>query len=327
MLDVSFSHPLILLLLELMPVLLLFYFRNYRKQRSVIQLSSFGGFDEYRKTFRQRLIHLPFLLRIFGISFLIIAIADPKSTHLTQVSQADSTEVVYVIDQSSAMLARDFRPNRMESLRTGLDNFIDRHAIYPSGLVSFGEGASTLSPVTDDRQALKEKLDSLPAEGHIFSSNLNQGIMTGLDLLNQNAAKHKFLICFTASNNAGQPDYLSTSQSIDSAHAKLFLVAVASEGLVQTLVESSGKLMYQNSVINLDETAFHQLCKAKGSQYIRAASETDLDGSFITMGQLLDQNKTSWTKNYQGIFPFAWVAAGFLVLEIMLRYTYLKSLP
>ncbi len=325
--DISFSHPYTLLLLELVPAMLLYYFRNYRKQRSVIQLSSFSGFTGYKKTFRQRLVHTPFLLRTLGISMLIIAIADPKNIHLRQLNDSQNSQLVYLIDQSAPMLDIDFKPNRMESLRASLYNFIDHHSSYPSGLAGFSSGPGIECPVTNDISNLKIKLAKMQVHTDNFSPALNESIEAALGLLMQTKSRNKFLICFTAGNNSGLPDTRSTAAMLKKQGIKLCLVAIASVGLARTVVRSQGKLVFRNSIEDLDELPFRQLSEETGGQYFRVTSSQELDGAMLHISGLIDQNKSLWTKNYEGILPFAWIAAFLLCLEIFLRYTFLKSLP
>lgn len=327
MLEVTFSRPYALLLLELIPLLLLFYFRNYRRQRSIIQLSTFSGFTGYRKTFRQRFIHLPFFLRLTSISLLIIAIANPRSAHQLQQNDTSKSAIAYVVDQSSGMLSKDFTPNRMESLRASLDNFMSTHTAFVSGLAGFSAGANIECPLTDDSNTLRSKLESmqvLPAGTRV---PLNAGIETGIDLLVQEKASHKFLICFTSANNSGGPADETVMQDLSSNKISLYLVAISSEGIATTVTRREGKLVYQNSVIDLDETIFKRLTAPQNGQYFRVTDSRELDGTMLRISRLLEQHKTFWVQNYEGIFPFALVAALILCMELISRYTFLKSLP
>jgi len=327
MVDLSFSHPYALLLLELVPLLFLFYFRNYRHQRSVIQLSTFSGFQGYQKTLRQRIIHTPFILRSLSISLLIIAISDPKSAQHQRIADISKSEIIYVTDLSAAMLAKDFDPNRMESLKASLSNFISRHKNIPSGLASFATDASIECALTDDFNTLQLKLDDLQVSTTAFSASLNQGLSTGIDLLNQGSATHKFLICFTGSNNSGGITDEELVHTIEKDKITVIIVAIASEGLVESVARKYGKLVYQNTIINLDEQVYRLLTAENGGEYFRVTSNSELDTALLRISQLVEQDKTTWSRSYAGIFPFGILAAFLLGLELVLRYTFLKSLP
>lgn len=327
MAELSFSHPYALLLLELIPMLFLFYFRNYRHQRSVIQLSTFSGFEGYKKTIRQRFIHAPFILRSIAITLLIIAIADPKSARQQRIADIRRSELVYVIDHSANMLAKDFEPNRMESLKTSLTNFISHHKNLPSGVVAFASQATIESPLTDDYNALQLKLENIDVLTTAFSAGLNDGLLTGIDLLNQGKALHKFLICFTASNNTGNITDQETVNAIRKNNISVIIVAIASEGLVESVARKRGRLIYQNTIIDLDEQVYKLLSTGNEGEYFRVTSNQELDTAMLRISQLIERDKTSWLRSYEGIFPFALMAAIILALELILRYTFLKSLP
>lgn len=327
MVEINFSRPYALLLLELVPLMLLFYFRNYRKQRPVIQLSTFSGLSGYQKTYRQRLIHLPFLLRCLGISLLIIAIADPRSAHHERLKDIRNSAAAYVIDQTAAMLATDLSPNRMESLKTGLDNFIRQHADIPGCISGFADDARVECPLTDDNAALLSRLENMKVETTAFSAGLNEGIETGIDLLNQGKVRHKFLICFTASNNAGPVTDEAVSDKIQQSGVTVFMVAIASQGLARAVIKRRGKLIFQNAIVDLDEGRYRRFAGGKDRQYFRVTSNSELDRALLEISRVIEQHKTGWSRNYAGIFPFALVAALILCLELILRYTVLKSLP
>ncbi len=58
-----------LYLLFILPLLILWYWKQNKKRSAAITYSNLDVFDGLNKTLKERLRHLPFLLRLIGLSF------------------------------------------------------------------------------------------------------------------------------------------------------------------------------------------------------------------------------------------------------------------
>lgn len=324
--DFSFSHPYYLLFLELVPVMLILYFRNYRKQRSVIQISSLGGFRTYKKTFRQKLIHLPFILRVIGISFIIIAMADPKTVSYDLVRDSSPTESIILIDISQNSLAKDLSPNRLGSLKISLDHYLDSHLGNSYGIVTLGRQTNTLVPITDDIQTLKNSIENLEPE-FCDPINLSQGLELGLEGFEDSQSKHKQILIFLSGNpNISEP-FFDEALKIKQKGISIYPTILASEGFALYPVSSLRPNRFTLQVIQVDEKPLLDIAAISGGSLFRSRNNTELDQNFLKVNDEIEKIQTKKNPNYSGILPFAILASFLLILEILLRYTYLKSLP
>jgi len=323
--DFTFSHPYLLLLLEIIPVLLIFYFRNYRRSRSIIQISSFSGFVQYRKTLRQKLIHLPFIFRILSLFCLIVAMADPKMIQYNLTRDTSPSESILLVDISQNSLAKDFNPNRLNSLKLALDHFLDSHLGQSFGLVTMGNEVVTRVPITEDTQTLKNALDDLNPE-FTASTNLSEGLETSLLNFEESVADHKQVIIFLSGNPSSR-NLLNPALEAKKFGISLHPFVLASEGFALSPVYYNQGIHYINQVINIREKPLRDLAAVSGGTYFRSGSNSELDQNFLKLNDVLEKLKTKKDPNYTGILPFAWMAAIFLILEIILRYTLFKSLP
>ncbi len=324
--DFTFTHPYLLLLLELVPIMLIFYFRNYRRQRSIIQISSFSGFQNYRKTFRQKLIHLPFILRLSGVSCLIIAMADPKTVRYDLARDPSPTESVILIDISQNVLARDFLPSRFSTLKTALDHFLDTHIGQSYGIVTMGSNVITRVPITDDIQTLKRSLENLAPE---FSGapNLQQGIETSLLNFEGSVTQHKQILLFLAGNPSIMHPYYSQIPLCKKMGVSIYPLIIASEGIIPYPMVRNGNQFYTNQIIDIHEKPLIGIALLTKGFLFRARNNAELDQNFLKLSDVLERVKTKKNPSYSGILPFAWMAAIFWLLEILAKYTFLKSLP
>ena len=72
---VTFANPEYLFLLLLLPVLGYWYWRKERRLLVDLQISSIRPFQLTRRTWRQRLRHLLFVLRLTAVTLLVVALA------------------------------------------------------------------------------------------------------------------------------------------------------------------------------------------------------------------------------------------------------------
>src|SRR5688572_12875598 len=122
---ITYAHPFFFWLLVLIPLLALVYFLFLNRKKPVVHYSSLSVFKEVHKTFRQRLIHLPIILRLLALSVFIVAMARPQSTSRSQSINSEGIDIVICLDISESMLAEDFKPNRIEASKKVALNFIE----------------------------------------------------------------------------------------------------------------------------------------------------------------------------------------------------------
>jgi len=109
-----FAWPWMFCLGLLLPAMVVWYVRRSNEAAlPVSTLQSFKGLHSWKT----RLRHLPFLLRLLGMAFFIVALARPQSRSNQQQAEGEGVDIVLCIDVSGSMTAQDFTPNRMEAAK------------------------------------------------------------------------------------------------------------------------------------------------------------------------------------------------------------------
>jgi Ca-activated chloride channel family protein len=67
------------------------------------------------KSYKNYLLHLPFVLRVITFSMVIIVLARPQSTNSWQNTEVEGIDIMLAMDVSTSMLAMDHKPNRIEA--------------------------------------------------------------------------------------------------------------------------------------------------------------------------------------------------------------------
>ena len=100
-------------LLLLLPLALLWYFLKNKKQTAELKISSLKGF-KVTNSWLPKVKHVLFALRLIALTFLIIAIARPRTVDVsTKTKTTRGIDIVMAIDVSASMLAKDLQPNRL----------------------------------------------------------------------------------------------------------------------------------------------------------------------------------------------------------------------
>ena len=75
-----FADPYYLLALLLIPVLIYWYLRGAKRQSGKIKYSDIGLLKQIKPSFKQRMRHGLFALRVLAVTALILALARPQSS-------------------------------------------------------------------------------------------------------------------------------------------------------------------------------------------------------------------------------------------------------
>ena len=90
--------------------------------------------------------HLPFILILVAVAFIIIGLADPR---MPLENVKEGVNIVLVLDGSGSMAATDYTPTRLESAKNAAEILIE--SLEPNdhaGIVLFESGATTVSYLT-----------------------------------------------------------------------------------------------------------------------------------------------------------------------------------
>src|SRR5258708_22046917 len=114
---IYFSQPAFFWLFALLPLLVFWELWKSDKAQATFMVSTVNPFMNMR-SWRTTLRHAPFVLRLLGISCLIVALARPQSRYDEQLVEGEGIDIVLCLDISGSMLAQDFTPNRMEAAKS-----------------------------------------------------------------------------------------------------------------------------------------------------------------------------------------------------------------
>lgn len=106
-------------------------------------------------------VRTQFCLQVFGIIFIICALARPQAGESTQEIKSEGIELLILADVSDSMMAEDVRPSRLAQMKIELSKLLDLMPGNKTGVIAFAGSSALLSPLTSDPNALRMYIDSL----------------------------------------------------------------------------------------------------------------------------------------------------------------------
>ncbi len=328
--NITFAYPYLLYLLLLLPLVLLWYWRQNRKRSAAITYSNLGVFKELKTTVRERLRHLPFILRLIGLGLLIVALARPQSFSAGENVYTEGIDVAMLLDISGSMLAEDLKPNRLEAAKEVIDEFVAGRTTDKIGLVVFAAESFTQCPLTIDYPVLRGLLKEIKSGIIEDGTAIGTAIANGVNRLKDSEAKSKVIILLTDGvNNSGEIDPITAAQIAKKFGIRIYTVGVGTQGEAPYPFQTPFGKRYQMVQVDIDEKTLNEVAEITDGKYFRATDNKKLEEIYKTIDKLEKTRieVTSYRKAKE-LF-YGWLGAGLLIilLELILSKTYLRKLP
>ena len=326
------AHPGLLWLFVLMVPLIGWYVYSWHRNEASMQLSTTEAFDSLPTSWRVWVKHLHFALLLAALGCLIVILCRPQTHDSWATSDVEGTDIVVAMDVSTSMLAKDFRPNRLEAAKDVATRFVSGRDHDNIGLVLFAGESYTMVPMTMDNAMLVNAIHEVNTQLLEDGTAIGDGIATSINRIKDGKAVSKSIILLTdGSNNTGVVAPLTAAEIAKKYDIKIYTIGVGSNGTAPypVAIDFAGNIQYQNLPVVIDESTLRKIAAATGGKYFRATSKAVLNDIFKEIDSLekthLDVQRFSHTEdNYM---PWALALLIFVLLAILLRYTALRHVP
>ena len=327
---IMLARPWFLLLLIIIPALVVWYILKRNITTTSIGYSDISGMTKVRPSFRQRMMHVPFILRMLLLALLIFIIARPQKSFDKNDVTVEGIDILMALDISGSMLSEDFKPNRIEAAKEVAMQFIDGRPNDRIGLVIFSSEAFMQSPLTIDHKVLKsffsEVRNGMIADG----TAIGDGLGLSIAHIKKSAAVSKVIILLTDGiNNNGSLDPQTAAEIAKKFGIRVYTIGVGTMGKAPMPFQTSFGIQYQNVDVQIDEALLKQVAETTGGKYFRATNKDKLEQIYNQIDKL-EKSKidvTKYNNRNDQYFIFMLVAVGLLLIEILLRYTVFKKIP
>jgi len=156
----SLLWPGFLYLLLLIPLAIAVYvWVMHRRRRFAVRYSSLSLVREAIAKQSWLRKHLPFILFLFALASLVLALGRPVATVLVPSNEAT---VILAVDVSLSMCSTDIPPNRLQVAKEAALSFVQGNASGRQvGIVAFAGFAEVIQPPTTDERSLAEAISYL----------------------------------------------------------------------------------------------------------------------------------------------------------------------
>lgn len=329
--NIQFIHPWFFLLLLLIPIGVIYKLFFDKKGRITLKMPSLRAL-EGEVSWRGRLRILLPILRIIAFAALVMALARPQSTLKEEEIKAEGVDINLVIDLSSSMLSRDFKPDRLEVSKRVASEFVSKRKHDRIGLTVFSGEAYTQCPLTTDHRVVQEFLASLKCGILEDGTAIGMGLGTAVNRLKDAEAESKVVILLTDGvNNAGYVKPITSAQIAQEFGIKVYTIGVGTKGqaLAPVSRRANGTFVFDLSTVEIDEELLTQISEMTGGKYFRATTAEGLQRIYDEIDRLeKTEIEVTSIKRYSEEFHwFAMIGLIALILELLLRYSVLRTLP
>jgi Ca-activated chloride channel homolog len=329
-----FKTPWLLCLIPvLIPALAYLYF--FRKTASFL-FPSAAFMAGLRPTWRTRLRHLPFILRLVTITLFIVALAGPERVLEESKSQAEGINMALLLDTSTSMAAEDFtingkRQSRLEVIKSVLKDFISQRANDRLALIAFAARPYAVSPLTSDHAWLQANLERVRFGLMEDGTAIGSAIGAGVSRLRKVDGKSKVIVLLTDGvNNAGNVAPLDAAQAASALGIKIYTIGAGTKDLAPYPVQDLfGRTVYQNVKIEIDEDVLKKIAQRTGGEYFRATDTDSLKNIYTRIDQLekVKFEETGYRQVDELFDRVLLLALLLLLIEIILARTLFLRIP
>lgn len=330
MYDITFAQPGYFWLLLIVPIMIVWEWKVNRSRKAQLRFSDLSPFAKKKKTFKEYLVSVPLVLRITATALLVAVLARPQSSSRGQNVTSEGISIVLAMDVSSSMLAEDLKPNRIEAAKKVALDFIDSRQNDLIGLVVFSGESFSQCPITSDHAVLKNLMKDVKSGLLEDGTAIGEGLATAISRLKDSKAKSKVIILLTDGvSNAGSIAPLTAGEIAKTFGIRVYTIGVGTKGMAPYPFKTPFGIQYQNMEVQIDEEVMQQISNATDAKYFRATNNSKLREIYAEIDKL-EKTKievTEFRRHTEEYFPWLAAAGLCLLLEIMLRYAFLRTLP
>jgi len=321
------AHPQYLYLLSVIPLMvLLFVIARIRKKKA---LSKFGDlklierlipeFSSFRET-------LKFILRILAITLIVLGLADPQTGSKLEKIKRKGVDMIFALDVSNSMLARDITPNRLERAKQAIISLLGNLENDRVGLVTFAGKAYIQMPITTDYSATRLFLSDVnPGMIPVQGTAIGDAIETAVGCFG-NTKQSKAIIVITDGENH-EDNAAEAAQQAASQGIRVYTIGIGlAEGAPIPVYSGSTQIGYKKDaqgmtvITRLNEPMLQEIAKAGKGIFVRANnSQTGVKEVFDQINKLeKSEYNTAFFSDYEDRFQFFLFAAILLLFSEVL---------
>ena len=328
----EFQNPAAFFLFLLVPLLFLLRFlKIFRQVTFKAVLSDWNGKAfVWNGKFRRLLSVLAKVIIFAGFAGTIAALADPVITRQEKVYTSLGTDIVFVIDTSPSMAAKDVGGiTRLDSAKNTIRSVAAEYDGCRFGMVVLGNEASVFVPPTADLNLFTGRLDDVKVGILGNGSAIGDGLSTAVcHLVSSSAQKRTIILLTDGENNAGQIHPETAAALAAENDIPVYVIGIGTKGTVpiEYVDPLTGKVYSGYLDSNFNSTSLRRIATITGGRYFEVTTAQEFLHTFETVvkTESVVQNYTFRTVSqscFKKILLWAIIllCAGWFIKTIILR--------
>lgn len=326
----TFANPHYLWFLTILLPLIAWYVYKQARADASLRMSTLSPFNGLKKSVKQYALHGLFVLRCAAIAMIIVAIARPQTSNSMRKESTEGIDIMLALDISGTMLAEDLKPNRLEAAKSVAISFVSDRPNDNIGLVVFAGESFTQCPLTTDHTALINLFQSVEYGMIEDGTAIGLGLANAVNRLKESKAVSKVVILLTdGSNNRGDISPITAAEIAKTMGVRVYTIGAGASDVAPYPFQTPMGVRYQTIPVDIDEDVLRDIADMTGGAYFRAKDTKKLEMIYDEIDQM---EKTrlqvrEYSKKSEDFWPFLVGAFVCLLLEMVLRYTWLRRLP
>ena len=279
----TFASPAFLAALAVVPLALAFHVLSRRRaRRYAVRYPAVATLAPLLPRVASWRRQVPLALFLASLAALALALARP---HVTVAVPKEQASIVLVTDVSRSMLADDVDPNRMEAARAAALHFLDEvpNAVRV-GAVAFSSDPHTIEPPTDDRDKLKDLIDSLSADGGTAAGDALAAALNLVDAPDKDRPPAAIVLLSDGETTTGR-DPLPVARRAGRLGVPIHTVSLGTETAVITMPD--GSLV----PVPPDPEAMRRIAELSGGRAFEVDDADELSGLYEELGSQVTTKK------------------------------------
>ena len=326
-----FEYPKLLWLLVIPALLVLHYiYLELSERHPHLRVSTSVPWMASGRSFMAMLRHVPFLLRIFALSMIIVAIARPRSSEEMERIDTEGIDIMLAMDVSTSMLARDLTPDRISASKDIAIEFIAQRPTDRMGIVVFAGESFTQCPLTTDRATLINLMKDVQTDLIEDGTAIGNGLATAVARMKDSDAKSRVVILLTDGvNNRGEISPQMAAEIAKTYGVRVYTIGVGKEGMAPYPVMTPWGVEVQNVKVEIDEVLLAEIAESTGGRYFRATDNTKLAEIYSEINKMEKARTTVDSfPIYKELFgKYALLALLAIFLELVFNWFIIRRLP
>jgi Ca-activated chloride channel family protein len=227
------------------------------------------------------------------------------------------------------MLARDFKPDRLEASKNVATEFISGRPYDRIGLVVFSGESFTQCPLTTDHAVLINLMREIQSGMIEDGTAIGNGLATAVNRIKDSESKSKVIILLTDGiNNRGEIAPATAADIAKTYGIRVYTIGVGTQGTAPYPVQTPYGLQFQNMPVEIDEAILKEIAGKTGGKYFRATDNNKLTQVYAEIDKM-EKSKIDvrqFTRKQEKFLIPAIIAFILLAFEVLLRHTIYKNI-